>query len=136
MKSNKLKSLITGSLAAVLLLIGIGATTADAQGRRGWHGPGRVVIVRPYNPYWYGRSYDPFWGPSYYRSVDPIAYQRERGYSEGKGEGKDDAKDGRDADPTATKDYLKSDSQAFRQAFIQGYQDGYQEKMDDIRDGD
>jgi hypothetical protein len=66
--------------------------------------------------------------------VEPIAYQREQGYSEGRGEGKDDAKKGRPANPTGHKDYVKSRSLAFREAFVQGYETGYQEKLEDIRE--
>jgi len=93
-------------------------------------------VVRPYNPFWY-RRYDPFWDPFYstrYRAVDPIAYQREQGYNDGRDEGKKDAKKGRPADPTGHKDYLKSNSLAYREAFVQGYNERFREEKADIRE--
>jgi hypothetical protein len=65
--------------------------------------------------------------------VDPIAYQREQGYNEGRSEGKKDAKKGRPAAPTGHKDYLKSSSLAYREAFVQGYNERYREEMAEIR---
>ena len=132
MKHHKTKKLIMGLVLTVTLLVGVGLTTAEAQSRRG-HRPGRIFIYR--NPFWY-RHYDPFWNSYYsptYRVVDPIAYERERGYKEGRDEGKDDAKKDRPANATGHKDYLKSNSITFREAFIQGYNAGYQEKVDDLR---
>jgi hypothetical protein len=66
--------------------------------------------------------------------VDPVAYQREKGYREGRDEGKDDAKKDRPANAIGHKDYLKSDSIHFREAFVQGYNEGYQQKIAEIRD--
>ena len=93
-----------------------------------------------YNPFWYHRYdpfyspfYDPFWGSSY-RTVDPIAYQKEQGYSKGRSKGKDDAKKGLTANATGHKDYLKSDSLHYREAFVQGYNEGYWDKLADIRE--
>ena len=135
MKPNKIKALIMGLSLVVTLLIGVGSTTANAQNRRHGHRPPRIIVYRNYNPFWY-RYYDPFWSPFYpsYRTVDPVAYQRERGYREGKDEGKDDAKKGLPSNATGNKDYIKSDSIHFREAFIQGYNAGYQEKLADIRE--
>ena len=137
MKSNKVKGLIIGAFLVTVFVAGIGTTTANAQNRRHGHRPSRIIVIRRYDPFWH-RRYDPFWNPYYprYQVVDPIAYQRERGYSEGKDEGKDDAKKGRPADATGHKDYLKSDSIHFREAFIQGYNAGYEEKLADIREKD
>lgn len=135
MKSNKIKGLIVGMSLVIMLLIGIGSTTANAQGKRVVRRPARVFVYRNYNPFWY-RYYDPFWDPfyySHYRVVDPIAYQREQGYREGKDEGKEDAKKGRAASATGNKDYLKSNSIHFREAFLQGYNAGYQEKLADTK---
>ena len=129
---NKAKALTMGLFLVVTLLIGVGSTTANAQGKKGVRKPPRVIVYRTYNPFWY-RNYDPF----YYRRyevVDPIAYQREKGYREGKDEGGDDAEDGRSANPTGHKDYLKSDSIHFREAFVQGYNEGYREEMAEIRE--
>jgi len=67
MKTNgiDIKRLVMGALVAVVLLIGVGTTTtADAQGLRR---PRRVIIYRPYRPFW-----GPYWERSY-RVVDPIA---------------------------------------------------------------
>ena len=81
MKPNKIKALIMGLSLVVTLLVGVGSTTANAQRRRGVHRPPRIIVYRNYNPFWY-RHYDPFWDPFYprYRVVDPVAYQREKGY--------------------------------------------------------
>lgn len=137
MKSN-MKKLVLSAFAAALLVSGALITTAEAQGRviRRPHRPPRVIVYRPYNPFFGYRYYDPFWDPFpySYQVVDPIAYQREQGYSEGRSEGKDDAKKGRPSNPTGHKDYVKSSSLAFREAFVQGYQNGYQEKLEDIRE--
>jgi hypothetical protein len=135
MKSNKVKGFITGIFLVAMLIGPVGATTADAQTRRRGHRPPRIIVYRSYDPFWHWR-YDPFWNPYYsrYSVVDPVAYQRERGFSEGKDEGKDDAKKGRPANATGHKDYLKSDSIHFREAFIQGYNAGYEEKIADIRE--
>jgi hypothetical protein len=136
MKSNKAKALIMGLFFVVTLLIGVGSITANAQNRGFVRRPSRVIVYRHYSPIWY-RHYDPFYDPFYYsryRVVDPIAYQKEQGYREGKSEGKDDAKKDRIANATGHKDYLKSDSIHFREAFVKGYDDGYQEKIAEIRE--
>jgi hypothetical protein len=131
----KVKQLVIGAFAAIMLLSGVFATTAEAQ-HRVIRRPPRIIVYRPYNPFWY-RRYDPFWDPFYYPRytvVDPIAYQREQGYKEGRDEGKEDAKKGRPANPTGHKDYLKSNSLAFREAFVQGYNERYREEMAEIRE--
>jgi len=65
--------------------------------------------------------------------VDPIAYQREQGYNEGRSDGKKDAKKGMPANPTGQKDYIKSNSLAFREAYVQGYNERYREEMAEYR---
>ena len=133
---NKVKALIMGIALVGTLLLGVGAATADAQNRRRHHRPPRIIVYRNYNPFWY-RHYDPFWDPFYssrYRVVDPVAYEREKGYREGRDEGKDDAKKDRPSNATGHKDYLKSDSIHFREAFIQGYNEGYRQKIAEIRE--
>src|SRR4030095_5648462 len=105
----RIKQIVLGAFAAVMLLSGAFATTGEAQVRV-IRRPSRIIVYRPYNPFWY-RRYDPFWDPFYtsrYTVVDPIAYQREQGYRDGRDEGKKDAKKGRLANPTGNKDYLKS----------------------------
>lgn len=134
MRFNKTKSVIMGLSIVAMLLVGIGSTSANAQGRRRVCRPHRGIVYRHYDPFWY-RYYDPFWSSYYPRQiVDPIAYQKEKGYKEGKDEGKDDARKGLEANATGNKDYLKSSSIHFREAFIQGYNDGYQEKTADLRE--
>lgn len=136
MKPNRMKRMIVGAFAAVLLMSGALIGTAEAQGRfvRRHNRPARVIVYRPFSPFWH-RQYDPFWDPfpTSYRVVDPIGYQREQGYSEGRSEGKDDAKKGLPADPTGHKAYLKSKSLAFREAFIQGYNERYHEEIGEVR---
>src|ERR1041385_4496611 len=124
MKSNKLKRFFIGVLGSAILLVGIGLTTAQAQGR---------VIIRPrpfiVRPYWGPRwGWGPYWGPTY-TVVNPIAAQREQGYSDGHKQGKDDAKHERANAPEDQKKYLKSDSMTYRQAFLKGYADGFDEQL-------
>jgi len=129
----RVKELVIGAFAAIMLLSGVFATTAEAQSRV-IRRPPRIIVYRPFNPFWY--RYDPFWDPFYYpsyRVVDPIAYQREQGYSEGRNEGKKDAKKGMPANPTGHKDYIKSNSLAYREAFVQGYNERYREEMAEAR---
>jgi len=136
MKPNRVKKLIVGLSVAVMLMATVGSTVANAQGKRRGHKPPRVIFYRAYDPFWY-RRHDPFWDSHYYpryRVVDPIAYQKEKGYKEGKDEGEEDAEKGRVANATGHKDYLKSDSIHFREAFVQGYNDGYQEELSEIRE--
>lgn len=131
MKSNKIKALMTGSVLAITLLTGVGSTTAQAQ-QRGFRRPGPVVVYR-YRPYWgprWGWGWnDPFWSPTV-TVVNPIAQQRESGYSDGHKRGKDDAKDGRPNAPESHKHFSNSDSRTYRDAFLQGYADGYREQID------
>jgi hypothetical protein len=138
MKSNTVKQLVLGAFAAVILMSGVFSTTAEAQ-TRGFRRHRPVIVYRPYYRYYspfydpfYSPFYDPFWGSSY-RTVDPVAYQQEQGYSKGRSKGKDDAKKGLAANATGHKDYLKSDSLHYREAFVKGYREGYNDKLADIR---
>jgi hypothetical protein len=128
MKPNKLKTLIMGATVGLMLLVGVGSTTALAQRRIVRPGP---VIVYRHRPFWGPRWgwNDPFWNPTI-TVVDPIAQQRESGYSDGHSRGKDDAKHGKPNAPVSHKHYSKSDSLTYRQAFLQGYADGYREQLD------
>jgi len=65
----------------------------------------------------------------YYTVYDPIAYQKEDGYSDGRSRGKKDAKKGLPNDPNSHKSYVKSDSPTYREAFLQGYAEGYRYQM-------
>ena len=125
MKPNIIRKGVTSALVAVILLFGAWATTASAQVRVA-HRPGRVVVVQ--RPFFFPHYYPGFY-PRYYTVVDPIAYQREQGYSDGHSRGKDDAKDGKANDPNSHKHYRNSDSVNYREAFAQGYADGYRERM-------
>ncbi len=107
--------LLAGIAGGFLLLFGGMATTAEAQTRR-------VFIYRPYHRFWF-----PYYEPTV-RVYDPIASQREEGYSEGRDAGKDDAKEGNDADPKNHKKFSKSKSYAYRQAFLAGYEDGFRKQ--------
>jgi hypothetical protein len=130
-----MKQLVIGAFATLTLLSGVFATTASAQGRV-FVRPPRVIVYRPFNPFWY-QPYGPYWGwGPRYTVVDPIAYQREQGYEEGRSKGKEDAKKGRPANAIGQKDYLKSNSLAYREAFVQGYNERYQEKIREMREGD
>jgi len=123
MKANRVKQLMLGAMAAAACLIGVGSITANAQ---------TVVVRRPVVIY-HRPFYRPFWGPRYVTVVDPIASEREQGYSDGKSRGKDDAKKGLANNPDSHKHYNKSDSLAYREAFAQGYNEGYSDKVADIR---
>jgi hypothetical protein len=141
MTFNRIKALIVGVSLVGMLLVGVGSTTAQAQ-HRGIHRSGPVVVYR-YRPYWGYRSFwgprwgwgwnDPFWN-STVTVVDPIAQQRESGYSDGHKRGKDDAKHAKANAPESHKHFRDSHSQTYRQAFLKGYADGYREKMQDMRE--
>jgi hypothetical protein len=121
MKFTLVKKIVTGALSAVILLFGAW-TTASAQVRV-FSRPRVVVVQRPFFfPHYY-------WGPRYYTVVDPIANQREMGYSDGLSRGKDDAKHGKPYDLNAHKHYRDSDSINYKEAFAQGYADGYRSRM-------
>jgi hypothetical protein len=139
MKTRKINKMILGLVLVIMLVVGVGSIPANAQGKRVVRRPNRVIVYRSYNPYWYRYNpfYDPFWDPFYssrFQVVDPIAYQTERGFSEGKHEGEEDAEKGRQANATGHKDYLKSDSMHFRKAFVQGYEAGYQEEIAELNE--
>jgi hypothetical protein len=124
MKSNGIKRIVMGAFVAVVLITGVGSTTADAHGR-GFRRPHRVIVYRPYRPFW-----GPYWYPtSSYRVIDPIAAQKEEGYNDGRSRGKEDAQDGRENDPENHKQFNKSKSLAYREAFLLGYADGYRKQM-------
>jgi len=121
MRFSQVRRLAAGAFVAVILLIGAGAvTTTQAQTRIVVRPRSRVFFVqRPFFHSWY-------WGapyPVYY--TDPIAYQREQGYSDGLSRGKDDAKHGRANDPNSHSHYRNSSSVTYREAFLQGYSDGF-----------
>ena len=119
MTTNSLKKIITMSAVALTLMFGTLVTTTAAQ----------IRVVRPHHRVVFvGR---PFFGPyynHYYTVVDPIAYQREQGYSDGLSRGKNDAKHGKVDDPRSHKHFRDSDSATYREAFLQGYSDGYAER--------
>jgi len=123
----RVKKLIIGAFAAIILLTGAFTTTAGAQeviiGRH------QVIVYPTYDPSWYP-VYDPYYYPRYW-VVEPDSYLWKKGYKEGRHEGKHDAKHGIPIDPAGTEDFYKSSSYAYRQAFIQGYYDGYWKKIRD-----
>jgi hypothetical protein len=130
MRLSGVKKFAIGAFAAGMLVVGALAAPAQAQ-VRGVRSGGRVVVVRRpffgprfYGPGWWGYPYYGYYGYSYFG--DPIAYQKEQGYSDGLSRGKDDAKHAKADDPTSHKHYQNSNSLAYRQAFLQGYNDGYQ----------
>jgi hypothetical protein len=128
MTLNGIKRFAVGAFAVGMLMVGALAAPAQAQGRVVRPG-GRVVVVR--RPFFGPRFYGPgWWGYPYYgygySYGDPIAYQKEMGYSDGLSRGKDDAKHARADDPNSHKHYRDSNSLAYKQAFVQGYNDGYQ----------
>ena len=116
MRLNLVKKLVMSAFVTAILLFGAVPLTANAQRVIREN---RVFIVhRPFfNPWWYN-------GP-YYTYTDPIAYQRETGYSDGLSRGKSDAKHGKAFDPDSHSHLRNSDSATYRDAFVQGYNDGY-----------
>ena len=125
MKPNKVRTLFIGLFVALIILVGLGTTAAQAQAR---------IIYRPrpvvvYRPFW-----GPRWGWGHYWDrtitvVDPIAQQRESGYSDGRSRGKDDAKKELGYTPQTHKHYYNSNSLTYREAFLKGYADGYNGQM-------
>jgi hypothetical protein len=115
MRFNRVKKLLLGAFAAILLF-GAAPLTANAQS----------VVVRPRVFVVHRPFFNPWWGsPYYYTYTDPIAYQRETGYSDGLSRGKSDAKHGKAFDPDSHSHLRNSDSATYRDAFVQGYNDGY-----------
>ena len=132
MKLNRVKRVVTKTIVAVILLVSAWAvtgTTAQAQGRRGFyrHDHPRVfvrprVFIAP-RVFTYPRLY-PY---GTYRVYDPIAYQREQGYSDGRSRGKDDAHHEKPYSPDSHKHYRNASSITYREAFLQGYAEGYRD---------
>ena len=128
MKPNRVKQLIMGAFAVAMLLVGVGSTTANAQGRViVGHRP--IVVYRPFGPYWHSPFWNPYWGPYGYTVVNPIAAQTEQGYSDGMSRGKDDAKHDKANAPESHKHYYNSNSLAYREAFLKGYAEGYKDQV-------
>jgi len=126
MKWNGIRKIAMGGLVAVVIALSSLATTASAQGRVFVPRHNRVIVVRrPFFP-----RYDPFYSYGYYPYSwsDPIAYQKESGYSDGLSRGKKDAKKGLPNSPESHKHFVKSSSLAYREAFEQGYNDGYNQQ--------
>jgi hypothetical protein len=112
------------ALVGVLILGGalaLGSVPAQAQVR-----PHVRVFVTP-RPFIHSGFY---WGYPYYypyATYDPIAYQKESGYSDGLSRGKSDAKHGKADDPNSHSHYRDSKSLAYREAFLQGYEQGFRD---------
>jgi hypothetical protein len=145
---QKLKKLMIGAFASIVLLAGAFTTSSTAQTfiikrhRVIVFPPVVTPIYRPvYQPIQYP-VYQPVYQPIQYPVYQPVYYPNywvvyptgndwDWGYREGRDEGKDDAEDGRIMNPTIHSDYYKSGSYTYRQAFIQGYYDGYLRKIRD-----
>ena len=124
---NKARNLIIGLFLVTMLLVGFNMTTAQAQQRIVLRP--RPVVVYRYRPFFGSRwGYDPFWSRTV-TVVDPIAQQRESGYSDGHSRGRDDAKHNKPEAPASHKHYSDSHSLTYREAFLEGYADGYNEQM-------
>ena len=120
MRWNGIKKVIIGLVIAVVVALGAGPATASAQGRH------RVIIVQ--RPVFFPHTYWGYWNSPYPYYSDPIAYQKETGYSDGLSRGKSDAKHGLAANPESHKHFSNSSSIAYRDAFMQGYEDGYNQQ--------
>src|SRR5262245_54935038 len=126
MITNKIKNLILGVFLVTILIASDGISTTQAE--QGVIDIGLDVVVN--RPYWCYRTWgwNPYWGRTV-TVVDPIAQQRESGYSDGHSRGKDDAKHGKLNAPSSHKHYSNSHSLTYREAFLQGYADGYNEQL-------
>lgn len=123
-QANSLNKIVINSSVALVLMFGALVTNAGAQRVVVRPSHQRVVVVRrPFFPRFNHGYY-----PGYYTVVDPIAYQREQGYSDGLSRGKSDAKHGKANDPRSHKHFLNSDSESYREAFLHGYDDGFAER--------
>ena|SRR5215471_2023206 len=130
MRFSRFRSLFVGCLFSLAVVLGLGAAGAtNTMAQR--------VVVRPRVFVGGGPAFGPWgwgwgWGPPYYGYsryyYDPIAYQRERGFSDGFNDGKSDARHGKVADPNSHKHYRNSDSMAYRNAFVQGYNTGFKDQ--------
>jgi hypothetical protein len=128
MRLNRLKGLFVGTLFSAMMVSGLGpagATRTLAQVRRVVVRPRVVVVQRPFfgGPRWWGPSYYGY----YYGYYDPIAYQRERGFSDGFSRGNKDARHGKAYDPNSHRHYRNASSITYRNAFLQGYSTGFKD---------
>ena len=121
---NVFKKLVIGVFAGVIVLFGslVANPTANAQVRVVRVAPTRVFI----GPRFFGPGFYPYYYP-YYRVYDPIAYQRESGFSDELSRGKSDAHHGKAFAPDSHHHYRDSHSITYREAFLQGYRTGYRE---------
>ena len=77
-------------------------------------------------PCWSYSSHGPYPCCTYsYPSYTDVAYQQQRGYSDGFSRGKDDAEDHRVCDPYRHRHLKNSDSVAYSDGFLNGYAAGY-----------
>jgi len=123
----RLKTLLAGALFSMLTVLGLGgASSTLAQTRRVVVRPRVFVVQRPLfgGPGWWGPGY---YGP-YYTYTDPIAYQRERGFSDGFSRGRNDARHGKAFDLNSHKHYRNASSITYRNAFAQGYSTGFKDE--------
>ena len=63
----------------------------------------------------------------YYVPYGGVAYQEERGFSDGHSRGKEDARHGRPYDPNSHSHYRNANSLAYRDAFLRGYSEGFRD---------
>jgi len=120
MLSNILKRVLSGALVGVTVLLGSWTTYAQVRVVR--VAPTRVVVVR--RPF-FGPGFYPYY--PYYGYYNPIAYQRESGYSDGLSRGKSDARHGKAFAPDSHHHYRDSHSITYREAFLQGYRNGFRD---------
>jgi len=119
MRFHRVRKFVVGAFVAVILLIGAGTVTTTNAQRRVVVQPRVFFVRRPFFHPWYSGY------PYPYPYTDPIAYQKEQGYSDGLSRGKDDARHGRADDPNSHSHYRNSSSITYREAFLQGYTDGF-----------
>jgi len=121
MLSNILKRVLTGALVGMTVLPASWTTYGQVRVVR--VAPTRVFVQRRV---FFGPEFYPNYYP-YYRVYDPIAYQRESGYSDGLSRGKSDAHRGYPFAPDSHHHFRDSRSITYREAFLQGYRTGYRD---------
>jgi hypothetical protein len=104
------------------------STSANAQGRY----RGRVVIVRPYRPFFHPYYPGPFYNRyGYYNQYvfSSSEAAENQGYHDGFNTGRSDARHGRSYNPERSHYFQDAGfgnfAEAFRDGFVRGYRDGF-----------
>jgi hypothetical protein len=136
MKSKSYLRKVWGFVLGALLVSGalmLSGTPASAQGR--FHR--RVIVVRPYRPYWgyrhfgypYGYPYGSYYSQYVFGNGESAFNQ---GYHDGLKTGSDDGRKAKSYDPERSHYFHDAGfgnfAGAYREGFSQGYSAGYRER--------